>query len=300
LRTALVLILLAGTAAAFVVTEDLKLEPDPIAQPRIDRVFSPVCRCEQQTARVSFKLRRADHLTLSITDDQDRVVRTILRGARFAPGRHQFGWDGRDDDGKLVPEGTYRARVELAALGRAIVFPRRIVVDTTAPEIAITRLSRRVISPDGDGRSDATMIRFRADEPVQAVLLVNGRQEAKTRVRPSGAIPWSPRGRRRGVYDLRLTAVDAAGNKGRPTRTSTVRIRYVAVTPETIRVRPGRRFSIRISTDAKRYSWRFARRRGSARVRTLALRAPKQPGRYAFVAVVSGRRDSSLVVVHAR
>ena len=300
LRTALVLVLLAGTAAAFVVAEDLKLEPDPIAQPRIDPVFSPVCRCDHQTARVSFKLRRADRLTLSVADGQDRVVRTLLRNARFVPGRHEFGWDGRNDGGQVVAEGTYRVRVALAALGRAIEFPRRIVVDTTPAEVAVTRVSRRVISPDGDGHSDATMIRYRADEPVQALLLVNGRREAKTRLRASGAVRWSPRGRRRGVYALALSAVDAGGNRSRRTRAIHVVIRYVAVTPETVRVRPGRRFAVRISTDASRYSWRFRRRRGSARVRTLDLRAPRRPGRYAFVAEVSGRRDSSLVVVRQR
>jgi hypothetical protein len=301
LRTALMLILLAGTAAAFVVTEDLKLEPDPIAQPRIDPVFSPVCRCEHQTAKVAFKLRKQDRLTLAIVDDQGRVVRTILQEARFAPGRHQFGWDGRDDQGQIVPEGAYRARVGLAALDRAIEFPRRILVDTTRPKIAITRLSRRVISPDGDGRSDATLIRYRADERVQAILLVNGRQEAKTQLRSSGAIRWSPRSRRRGIYNLRLSALDAAGNKSRrPTASSSVLVRYVSIAPETIRVRPGRRFSVRISTDARRYSWRFGRRRGSARVRTLALRAPGRPGRYSLVAEVSGREDSALVVVRRR
>ena len=301
LRTAIVLILLVGTAAAFVVTEDLKLEPDPIAQPRIDPVISPVCRCEHQTARIAFRLRKKDRLTLSIVDDQGRVVRTILQEARFAPGRHQFGWDGRNDQGQIVPEGAYRARVVLAALDRAIEFPRRILVDTKRPKIAITRLSRRVISPDGDGRSDATLIRYRADESVQAILLVNGRQEAKTQLRPNGAIRWSPRGRRRGIYNLTLTALDAAGNKSRrPTAPSSVLIRYVSISPETVRVRPGRPFSVRISTDARRYAWRFGSRRGSARVRTLALRAPRRPGRYALVAEVSGREDSTLVVVRRR
>ena len=38
----LVLGLLGGTAAAFAVTEGLKLEPSPILSPRIAKVFSPV------------------------------------------------------------------------------------------------------------------------------------------------------------------------------------------------------------------------------------------------------------------
>ena len=91
LRTLLVLVLLAATAVAFVVTEDLKLEPDPIARPRIDRTFSPVCDCERETARIAFRLRRPDTLTLTIADDQGQLVRTLLNKAGFRPGTHQFG-----------------------------------------------------------------------------------------------------------------------------------------------------------------------------------------------------------------
>lgn len=297
MRTALVLLLLAATAVAFVVTEDLKLEPDPIARPRIDPVFSPVCRCERQAARIAFRLRREDRLTLRIADDDGRVVRTLLQNDRFAPGNHEFGWDGRNDRGTFVPEGTYRARVELAALGREIEFPRQIVVDTTPAQIAVARVSRRVISPDGDSRSDTTRIRYRVNERAQALLLVNGRQEVKTRLRGNGAVIWSPRGRPRGVYDLALGALDAAGNRSRLTRPVTVRIRYVTVSEDTIRVRPRRFFSVGISTDAVRYSWRLGRRRGSTRVRVLRLRAPSRPGRYPLVVQVSGRRDSAVVVV---
>jgi FlgD Ig-like domain len=297
LRTALVLLLLAGTALAFVVTEDLKLQPDPIARPRIDPVFSPVCRCEKQSARIAFRLREADRLTLDIANDEGQVVRTLLRDARFAPGNHEFGWDGRDDSGEVVPEGSYSARVELAALDRVIEFPRPIVVDTTRAQIALVRVSRRVISPDGDGRSDTTRIRYRANERAQAILLVNGRQEAKTNLRGNGSIIWSPRERRRGLYFLALSAIDAAGNRSRPTRQFTVRIRYVALASDTIRVRPRRLFSVRVSTDAARYSWRLGRRRGSARIHSLRLRAPAQPGRYPLVVRVSGREDSAVVVV---
>src|ERR671912_1227061 len=95
LRTILVLLLLAGTAAAFVVTEELKLEPDPIARPRITPTFSPTCRCETQTAQIAFRLRQSDRLTLTVLDEDGQVIRTLLRDASFGRGNHAFGWDGR-------------------------------------------------------------------------------------------------------------------------------------------------------------------------------------------------------------
>jgi FlgD Ig-like domain len=300
LRTILVLLLLAGTAAAFVVTEDLKLEPDPIARPRITPTFSPTCRCEQQTAQISFRLRREDRLTLTIADDQGAVVRTLLRNARYGRGNHRFGWDGRDEQGEVVEEGTYRPRVELAALDRVIDFPREIRVDTTPATIEVTRLTPRVISPDGDGRADALVVRYDVSEPAQAQLLVEGRREVRTRVRGDGTMRWSPRGRKRGSYSVSVSTVDAAGNRSRPTGPFPVRIRYVDIAAELIRARPRAGFSIRVSTDARRYAWRLGRRRGSARVRTLRLRAPASPGRYALVVEVAGRQDSAVVVVRRR
>jgi hypothetical protein len=87
---------LAGTAA-FVVTEELKLEPDPIARPRITPTFSPTCRCETQTAQISFRLRQFDR----------RPSRSWTRSQVVPPastpvgrGNHTFGWDGRNDSAR--------------------------------------------------------------------------------------------------------------------------------------------------------------------------------------------------------
>jgi hypothetical protein len=297
LRTIIVLLLLAATAAAFVVTEQLKLEPDPIARPRITGTFSPICRCETQSAQIAFRLRQADRLTLTVVNEQGAVVRTLLRDASFGPGNHSFGWDGRDERGQVVPEGAYRPRIELDKLGRTIEFPREILVDTTPGEIENTRLRPRVVSPDGDGRADEITMRYRASEPVHALLLVNGRQEVKTALRRGGSIVWSPKGRKRGSYQLSIASMDEAGNRSRATGPFPVRIRYIDIAAEVIRARPRAGFSVRVSTDAARYAWRLGRRRGSARVRVLRLRAPASPGRYPLVVQVRGRRDTALVVV---
>jgi FlgD Ig-like domain len=300
LRTILVLLLLAATAVAFVVTEDLKLEPDPFARPRITPTFSPTCRCESQSAQIAFRLRQADRLTLSIEDAEGRVVRTLLSRASFGRGDHAFGWDGRAQDGRVVPEGSYRARLEFEKLNRAIEFPRTMRVDTTPAALEVTGLRPRLISPDGDGRADALTVQYRATEPVHALLLVNGRREVRTALRRSGTIVWSPKNRRRGSYDVAVATVDAAGNRGSASGSYAVRIRYVEIAAETIRARPRAGFAVRVSTDARRYSWRLGRRRGSTRVRVLRLRAPARPGRYPLTVEVAGRRDSAVVVVRRR
>jgi hypothetical protein len=295
-RTLLVLVLLAATAAAFVVTEDLKLEPDPLALPRVDPTFSPVCRCDQQTARIAFRLRRPDKLTLTIADEDGQVVRTLLNEAEFRPGNHQFGWDGRDQNGQIVPEGRYRPRVELDKLDRVIEFSKQIAVDTTPPSARVLNVSRRIVSPDGDGRGDAIRIRYRLTEPSHALLLVNGRRVWRTALRTEGVIPWRPGWLRPGLERLQVVALDAAGNRaaGRPFY---VRVRYLEVSPSRLRVRPRRLITVRVSTDYPRYTWRIGRRQGSARVHTLRVGAPATPGRYALRVEAGGRRETTSVLV---
>jgi hypothetical protein len=299
-RTVLVLLVLAATAVAFVVTEDLKLEPDPIARPRIERTFSPICDCPHETAQIAFRLRKPDSLTLEIAGEDGEVVRTLLRDAPFRPGNHRFGWDGRDASGRLVPEGVYRPRVELERLGRVIEFPRGIRVDLTPPRIQVRGVSRRVLSPDGDGRGDAITIRYRATEPSHALLLVNGKRRVRTRLRAQGAIRWAPRRRRPpGLERLQLVAVDAAGNR-RAGKPFFVQVRYLGVTPTRLRVPPRRLITVRISTDYPRYSWRLGRRRGTGRAHTLRVRAPAQPGRYVLRVSAGGRSQTIGVVVRRR
>nr|MDP9491677.1 hypothetical protein [Actinomycetota bacterium] len=146
-------------------------------------------------------------------------------------------------------------------------------------------------------RADALVVRYTVNEPAHALLLVDGKQEVRTQLRGSATIVWSPRGRKRGSYSVSVAAIDAAGNRSRAPGRYSVRIRYVDIAAQVIHARPRAGFAIRISTDARRYSWRLGRRRGSARVRVLRLRAPATPGRYPLVVEVSGRQDSALVVV---
>ncbi len=296
LRTILVLLILAATAAAFVVTEDLKLEPDPIAAPRIDRTFSPVCRCDQQTARIAFRLKEPDTLTLTIVDPAGKAIRTLLRDAKFNPGSHQFGWDGRDENGQIVPEGRYQARVRLEKLDREITFPGGIRVDKTPPKVRATRVARRVISPDGDNRGDTLTIRYRASEPASVRLFVNGKRQVRTRVRQLGAIVWEPKALRPGLERLQLVALDPAGNRG-VGRPFYVQVRYLQVSPTRLRVRPRRLFVVRISTDYPSYTWRLSGRHGVGRSHVLRLRSPAAPGSYELLIRAGGRRAVSVVRV---
>ena len=299
--------LLAGSALAFGVAERLKLEKSPVAGTEVDKVFSPVCRCPQRRARIAFRLRRSDRLTLSLLDSEGKRVRTVISGDRYNRGLHHFFWDGRDDEGRLVPEGPYRPKVVLGNADRTIVLPNPIRVDVTPPSVVVVSVKPRVISPDGDGQHDVARVRYRADERVRGFLLVNGlRRIASRGQRPSGQLEW--RAGDSGVgklppatYRLAVRAQDLAGNLSHVAPAGLVRVRYVLLSPRVARARPSQQVVFAVAADAPRVHWLL--RKGSSIVyrgvgrRSIRFRAPETTGRYILTARVAGHRTRASVIV---
>jgi hypothetical protein len=301
-QTLIVLALLGATAAAFAFTERLKLERSPITGTRVDRVFSPVCECARDFAVISFVLRRPSSVTVDFLDSDGERVRRLVRDREEQRGRVSYTWDGRDDAERIVEDGVYRPRVLLEEHGRTIVLPNPIRVDTRAPRIRLLRVFPQVFSPDGDGRRDRIVARYEIDELARAMMLVDGRRRALEKFRATeGQLEWFGRiaGRavRPGTYEIRVRAFDRARNRSSSRRVVPVVVRYVVLSRERIEVVAGRRFSVRVSTDAVRYRWVFAGDKGVARRRVLVLRAPETPGEYRLITVVRGRADSAQVVV---
>jgi len=300
----IVLALLGATAAAFAVTERLKLERSPITGTQVDRVFSPVCECARDVSVVSFILRRPETVTVDILDRSGRSIRTVVRNRRESAGRVSYTWDGRDNADRVVPEGVYRPRVRLRRNGRTIVLPNPIRVDTAAPRITLIRVFPRVFSPDGDGQSDRVTATYRIDERARALMLVDGRQRVQSKFRRlEGKLVWFGHVNGRtvapGTYEIRLRAVDRAGNRSMRTRAVAVRLRFVELSRDRIEVAADKRFSVRVRTDAETYRWLFARRRGVGRRQILVLRAPETPGAYALYVTVGGRAARAAVDVVA-
>ena len=102
---------------------------------------------------------------------------------------------------------------------------------------------------------------------------------------------------RPGVYEVRLRAIDRAGNRSARTRAVPVRVRYVELSRDRIEVVAGKRFSVRVRTDAPSYRWLFAGERGAGTRQVLILRAPEIPGTYFLYASVGDRADRAEVVV---
>ncbi len=313
LSTVTLLGLLVATAAAFVITEHLKLQKAPLygiqvsagRSPRLHRglptVFSPVCNCPTGVARVGITLRHSDRVTATILDSAGHTVWTLADGELL--GAHSpahWSWHGRTYSGRPVPDGVYKPSVELG--GRTYNFANKIFVDTVAPKV-LSAAGLKPLLLGGPKRSVA--IKYDFSENAHALLYVGNRLVLVGRhSRPSDKIKWNGRLNGRpapaGRYVVSIGARDLAGNEtpaaGR--KQVTVVLRYVEVTPQRTAVRAGRRFTVNVQTAARRYTWRLGKQHGSGRRKTLRLRAPSNPGTYHLVVIENGHAATAVVRVH--
>ena len=119
-----------------------------------------------------------DDVTISLLQDvTDGIVAWSLviddgEGTRFrryegsGPPPTEIVFDGYDDAGSVIPEDTYRALYSLQYRhGNKPFTTDLFAVDVTKPRIEVN-VTRRLISPNGDGRNDDTGIWFRSNEKV--------------------------------------------------------------------------------------------------------------------------------------
>lgn len=297
--------LLIATAAAFAITERLKLTKSALMEgTRVSKLFSPSCGCARGSANIKVVLRRADIVTAAVVDARGDEIRTLIAGESFRRGDVRFRWNGRNDLGELAPDGAYRIRIHLAQQHQTIVLPNVTRLDLRSPSVERVDANRTVFSPDGDKQADFVRLRYRLSEPARLVVFLGGRRILKTyRYPQQGSIAWygAANGARLqpGRYTLEVGALDRAGNatpKGGRVRV-TVRLRYIALAGERFFVRAGRPFRIGVSTDAVRYRWQLGERKGRNGGGMLRLTAPTRRGTYTLTVTERGHVDRARIVV---
>jgi FlgD Ig-like domain len=313
LTTVTLLGLLVATAAAFVITEHLKLAKSPVFGVKVliggspsQKLLSPVCGCTTSTASIRIKLRHTDHVTVTIVDSSHHEVRTVESDFPLrARHPHEFVWDGRTDAGVVAPDGVYHPWLHITHPRQWFQFTNKITVDTNPPEVHAKRVGRPHAFLAAPGRTVA--IRYEFSEPAHALVYLGNRLiTVGRRTRPRDKIKWAGtlggRPLRAGTYVLSIGARDIAGNEtpanGR--KQVTVVLRYIQLVPDRITIRAGRRFTVHVDTAARRYTWRLGHRRGARRGRSLRLRAPTSPGSYRLTVAEHGHATTAVVRVRAK
>ena len=176
LSTGAFAVLVAATIAAFFLTQHLKVTT-PLIQgaPRpVPAVIDPLhgVPCVQGrnsgSATISFYLQhRADTVDVFVVSDATgEIVRTVASGRHMRKDVRNpdgvFHWDGREDNGRVAPDGTYHFRVALIHQNRTIDLTGvPVKVKTVPPHPVVTRVTPSVI-PGADG-SNVT-IRYAGNE----------------------------------------------------------------------------------------------------------------------------------------
>lgn len=293
-----------ATAAAFAITEHLKLIKSPISGALVTKAFSPVCGCATDKASIQIKLRHSDWVTVTIEDSSRHMIATIVTHVHRPKKYSTFFWNGRTDAGTVVKSGTYQPQIKLANARRTILLPNQIQVDTTAPKVLSASDGKGVLVP---GALHTIAIHYAFSEDAHPVVYLGGRQIIRGRhSRPRSTIKWN--GRRDGAtlppgrYVLQIGALDLAGNETPPSERKrvVVTLRDIALAVKEVRVRAGARFAVRVKAAVPTYTWRLAGAHGTSHAGLLRLRAPSRHGRYALVVVGEHHRRASAVVVVRR
>ena len=139
-------LLVIACFAAFFITQRLKHTPTAVQAFQLTPRFSPTPAGHIKEEHISFKLARADRVTVSILDSSGAIVATLIKDRPVARYK-QFSlrWNGRTgvarshaillapdghrffvphNTGPLAPAGEYHVRVYLPESARTVVSPR--------------------------------------------------------------------------------------------------------------------------------------------------------------------------------
>lgn len=334
-------VLVCATFAAFFVAQRVKQSPTVIGNFYRTPVFSPNRDGRFDRARITFLLKKTDTVDVDIVNSSGDEVRRLVSDLKL-PAYKATGplrWDGGDDTGQRVPDGTYRARVTLRRQGRSIVVPKSFKLDTKPPRPRVTS-----IGPDTDPlpeflpRPDGQPVRihYQASGRRVQVLVVRTGPGKERIVRALGVkdgdtgAKWDGTARGRpvspGTYLVVVTSRDDAGNigssvplgrQGLPAarRGQVLRgrggitVRYLGVQPPTDPVLTRAVATFGVDARRARYAWSLRRvggprrpiRRGTGTRPLLRVRMPRgDAGVYLLQVATRTHRTRVPVAVQSR
>ena len=187
------------------------------------QVFSPNARPDgtRDVARVSVRLRQRSQVTLEVKTSNGKVVRNLLVGGTHPRGWLRVSWNGHDDAGARVADGTYSIALRARSGRKRFNASRRIVVDTTPPSLRSLEVHSGALTGQAGAECRLTVTsRGAGDLTLEA--LRDGRVLRRLGRRPIGddeTVRWAwdgvrddGRPARPGLVVLRATLTDPSGN----------------------------------------------------------------------------------------
>ena len=221
--------IVVATIGAFFLTQQLKGEfPLVIRFATNPAHFSPNGDDYRDSTRIGFDLSEPATVSFMVIDSEGTEVRRIVSSRRLAgDAKHRFTWDGRDDDGNVVADGTYRMRVVRREESRVIDSVKEITVDRMPPHVTLLSAEPSVIATGLPGETPRVTLRYRGPANRAPVIRVFRTGEGEPRIvrrfrgRPDRTATWDGRvsaGPERtepapeGDYAFTVAVRDKAGN----------------------------------------------------------------------------------------
>ncbi len=112
-------------------------------------VISPNSDRVQDTVNISYALSEDAEIGITILNQNDVAVRQLHPAQTQPAGQYVAVWDGTDDTGALVADGSYSIEVSGKGVSRTAVARQPVTIDTQPPPLQLTNLDEvtRVASP---------------------------------------------------------------------------------------------------------------------------------------------------------
>jgi hypothetical protein len=329
LARAVFVVLVGATIAAFFTAQRLKGEPAVAEVKSLAAVFSPNGDHVKDVNNFRVELHQRSDVSVDVVDTAGEAVRRLATSATVAPADPlRLSWDGRTDDGKLVPDGRYRVRVTLRREGRSVTVPRTTLVDTRPPRPRVKSIDPGpIVAPDtapiqievgSVSRRLAKRARIYRIDGASPALVAELPPVTDTRtLQWDGKVDGKPAPI--GLYLVQVTARDRAGNDGTtpkdvpPERGESrgvpgFTIRAIAAQPPARPVTAGRKVTINVDARGRPYRWSLRRngsgrpvRKGRGKGHALQITAPDgDSGLYLLQLTVPGHKTTVPILVQSR
>ena len=162
---------------------------------------------------------------LTITDAEDKNLVAIVSGTGAVPAF--VDWDCTDINGKIFNDGIYNVRFAAwySSGNNPVSFPKKIVFDSTKPDIAISH-TPNLFSPDDDGENDYLTLNMKGSDKTGferwEINIFNESGILFKRFTGKGEVPqslkWDGVGdggelvESASDYDVQFSAIDMTGN----------------------------------------------------------------------------------------
>jgi flagellar hook assembly protein FlgD len=185
------------------------------------RVLSPNGDGFHEGTTISFALTTAATATVEIRDGSGHLLRRLASSRSFPAGTSRLSWNGKNDAGAPVADGSYRIEVHAVSPGQSATGTGGLVVDRTLGHLVV---APRPFSPNGDGRRETTTTSFEVTRQADVrVRVMRGTTRiatlaSQTLAAGSHSFVWNGRndGGARvpdGKYLVRVTATTSLGTR---------------------------------------------------------------------------------------